>query len=143
MDLEEVAVYRRNLQNYRYYNHSLIKHKYKLIELETIELGLHGMNTDGVVVQGSQDEYVISSRRFDLIDKIEKEKQEIFKFQRLIDEIEKDLSAMDSDISSAILNVYCLKKNTIYYEARRLYMDVSTLKRRINKEIWEVIKNKS
>lgn len=143
MDLEEVAVYRRNLQNYRFYKSSLKKHKDKLIELETKELGLHSPQFGEVAVQGSQDEYIKACKRFDLIEDINKEKEEIKKYESLLGDIDMDLVMMNLEISNVIKNVYCLKKTTIYKESKKVHMDVSTLKRHINKEIWKIIKSKS
>ena len=117
MDLEEVAVYRRNLQNYRFYKSSLKRHKDKLLELETKELGLHSPQFGEVAVQGSQDEYIKACKRFDLIEDINKEKEEIKKYESLLGDIDMDLVMMNLEISNVIKNVYCLKKTTIYKES--------------------------
>lgn len=143
MDLEEVAVYRRNLQNYRFYKREIEKHNDRLLELRTIQIGLKSPRFDGVAVQGSQDPYYLFCKKDDIREEINKEIEKRSVFIGKVDDIESDLSLMREEIANVIMNVYCLRKTTIYRESKKVNMDVSTLKRHINKEIWKVIKIKS
>lgn len=142
MDLEEVAVYRRNLQNYLFYKRKLNDHKLKLEELETRRLGIGSPPLDSMPVHTTPDPYFVFCKEEDLRLDIEKEQAEVDKYGNMINDIEIDLIKMNKEISNVIKNVYCLKKTTIYRESKKVNMDVSTLKRHINKEIWEIIKSK-
>ncbi|MBQ3418532.1 MAG: hypothetical protein IJH31_00165 [Erysipelotrichaceae bacterium] len=138
---ERVNFYKRHLKNYKYYQERLKECDDKLEVLYYNRNGVKALRYDLPVANGSQDDYSKFIKEDDLREKIFYWEQEKDKITGILKEMEDDLLKMKT--GEIIKKVYCLGKSTFYKEAKKLYVDAKTLKRRIDKDIKSLLKSKS
>lgn len=100
--------------------------------------GVKGVHYGGI--PGSSDPHYKELKRLGLIDKSKKIEQKLAKIDQKIAIIDTFCRFADTKISEAAFRIYCLETSTYKQEAENMFISESTLKRKINQEIYNFLK---
>ncbi len=132
----DIRYFKNELSNYNYLVSKIARLKEMKLEFDT-KRGLHGIRYDIDPVQGSKDPLISEFNRLNDIDKAEYLDRELKRLNERLDLINKFIN--DSMIGESIKKIHCLGISTYEKEAKECHMGTKTLKRRVNKEIFEFL----
>lgn len=135
---QEVKHFKNQLSDYYYLKSKLARIEDMQIELEA-KRGVKAIQYDKEYTSGSIDPLVAELKRLDDTEKADFLDKEWIKYSNKLDWIENFLKS--SEIGTSIKKIHCLGESSYEKEARRLYMGVMTLKRKVNREIVKYLAN--
>lgn len=131
---------KHKLEDYRYYKSEVKLCSMKMEEIDTTR-GVHAIRYDKEATQGSSDPITMELTKLELTEQYFYWQKRYDEAKPHLDEINKILSNVDSDLSDAIYNIHCLKISTYEREARKRYMHDKTLQRKVNRELVKYMQN--
>jgi len=132
----DIRHFKNELTDYNYLVSKISRLKDLQLELDT-KRGLHAIRYDKEAVDGSPDPLTAQLNKLNDIEKAEYLERELNKLNERLGRIDRFIKS--SMIGESIKKIHCLGTSTYEKEAKDQHMGIKTLKRRVNKEIFEFL----